>query len=225
VDANVTPRQAVATVDEAPWLSVAVVSEVRFCREALAEVFERDPLVASVRLCADLSEAVALSPAARPDAVLVDAGSAEGAQAVRRALEIAPSMRIVVFAVNENERDIVAWAQAGAVGYIPSSAALSDLVRLVADILDGKQVCSGRVAAGLLRRVALASPPDAGRAAAPALTRRERQTAELIRVGLSDKEIARQLNISLATTKSHVHNLLGKLNVQRRSQVADCLRD
>jgi DNA-binding NarL/FixJ family response regulator len=190
----------------------------------LAEVFERDPQVASVRLCADLSEAVALSPAARPDAVLVDAGSAEGAQAVRRALEIAPSMRIVVFAVNENERDIVAWAQAGAVGYIPSSAALSDLVRLVADIRDGKQVCSGRVAAGLLRRVALASPPDSGRVAAPALTRRERQTAELIRVGLSDKEIARQLNISLATTKSHVHNLLGKLNVQRRSQVADCLR-
>jgi DNA-binding NarL/FixJ family response regulator len=133
-------------------------------------------------------------------------------------------MRIVVFAVNENERDIVAWAQAGAVGYIPSSAALSDLVRLVADIRDGKQVCSGRVAAGLLRRVALASPPDSGRVAAPALTRRERQTAELIRVGLSDKEIARQLNISLATTKSHVHNLLGKLNVQRRSQVADCLR-
>jgi DNA-binding NarL/FixJ family response regulator len=47
----------------------------------------------------------------------------------------------------------------------------------------------------------------------------------LIRSGLSDKEIARQLNISLATTKSHVHNLLGKLNVQRRSQVAEWLRE
>jgi two-component system, NarL family, nitrate/nitrite response regulator NarL len=47
----------------------------------------------------------------------------------------------------------------------------------------------------------------------------------LITGGLSDKEIARQLNISLATTKSHVHNLLSKLNLQRRSQVADYLRD
>ena len=57
------------------------------------------------------------------------------------------------------------------------------------------------------------------------MTKRERQAAELIRSGLSDKEIARQLNISLATTKSHVHNLLGKLNVQRRSQVAEWLRE
>ena len=42
--------------------------------------------------------------------------------------------------------------------------------------------------------------------------------------GLSDKEIARRLNISLATTKSHVHNLLGKLSLRRRSEVADHLR-
>ena len=54
---------------------------------------------------------------------------------------------------------------------------------------------------------------------APALTRREREAAELIATGLSDKEIARRLNISLATAKLHVHNLLGKLNVQRRGQV------
>jgi multiple sugar transport system substrate-binding protein len=55
----------------------------------------------------------------------------------------------------------------------------------------------------------------------PALTKRELAAAELIRSGLSDKEIARRLNINLANTKSHVHNLLGKLNVRRRSQVAD----
>jgi two-component system nitrate/nitrite response regulator NarL len=47
----------------------------------------------------------------------------------------------------------------------------------------------------------------------------------LIRTGLSDKEIARRLNISLATTKSHVHNLLGKLNVQRRGEVVARLRE
>jgi DNA-binding CsgD family transcriptional regulator len=59
---------------------------------------------------------------------------------------------------------------------------------------------------------------------APALTARERQTAELIKIGLSDKEIARRLSIGVGTTKSHVHNLLGKLNVQRRGQVATRLR-
>jgi DNA-binding NarL/FixJ family response regulator len=228
VDANVMPRQAAAIADDVRCLSIAIVSEVRFRREALAEVLERDPLVSAVRLCADLSDATALSPEPWPDVVLVDAGIADGAAAVKRALDIVSGLRIVVFAVNETEDDIISWAQAGVVGYIPNSAALGDLVRLIVDIHDGRQPCSSRVAAGLLRRIALAAVPGSGRdplPTAPALTRRERQTAELIRVGLSDKEIARQLNVSLATTKSHVHNLLAKLHVQRRSQVADCLRD
>jgi DNA-binding NarL/FixJ family response regulator len=79
-----------------------------------------------------------------------------------------------------------------------------------------------------LRRIAVSARRRPSRDSpfpSPALTRRERQAAELIRSGLSDKEIARQLNISLATTKSHVHNLLGKLHVHRRSQVAEWLRE
>jgi DNA-binding NarL/FixJ family response regulator len=70
-----------------------------------------------------------------------------------------------------------------------------------------------------------ASLGNTGETPAPArgLTRRERQIAELIAARFSDKEIARRLNISLATTKSHVHNLLGKLNVEHRGDVAAAL--
>jgi DNA-binding NarL/FixJ family response regulator len=204
------------------------VSDVRFVREGLAEMLERDPLASVVRLCADLSEAVAVSPAVEADVILLDATVPEGAAAVRRALDIAPGMRIIAFALRETEDDIIPWAEAGVIGYIPSTTALADLARLVLDIHSGEQVCSGRVAAGLLRRIALTASPGTRRNApfrVPALTKRERQAAELIRTGLSDKEIARRLNISLATTKSHVHNLLGKLNVRRRSEVADHLRE
>jgi len=90
------------------------------------------------------------------------------------------------------------------------------------DIHGGEQLCSGRVAAELLHRIAVTESLDIGRNApspALALTRREREAAELIATGLSDKEIARRLNISLATAKAHVHNVLSKLNVQRRGQV------
>jgi DNA-binding NarL/FixJ family response regulator len=228
VEANVTPHQAVLPTRDARRLRIAVVSGVRFLREGFAEILERDPLVSVVRLCANLSEAVALSPALEADVVLLDATVPDGAAAVRRALDITPGMRIVAFAVRETEEDIIAWAEAGVTGYIPSTAALADLARLVLDIHSGEQVCSGRVAAGLLRRIAFTASPGTGRNApfpAPALTKRERQAAELIRTGLSDKEIARRLNISLATTKSHVHNLLGKLNVRRRREVADHLRE
>lgn len=232
METNAAPREAIAFSPDAADLRIVIVSGVRFLREGLADVFERDPRVSVVRLCADLFEAAALGPARDADIVLLDARVAENAAAVRRAIETVPGMRVVVIAVRETEDDIIAWAEAGVIGYVPSTAALSDLVRLVLDIHSGNQVCSSRVAAGLLRRIALGAVPSSGRSAgrkganpAPALTKRERQTAQLITTGLSDKEIARQLNISLATTKSHVHNLLGKLSLQRRSQVAIWLRE
>src|SRR3989442_8173668 len=87
----------------------------------------------------------------------------------------------------------------------------------------GEQVCSTRISAGLLRRIA-AGPRAAGASAATAdataLTAREDQVVRLVAAGLSNKEIARRLDIGLATVKSHVHNVLGKLTLERRSQVA-----
>jgi two-component system, NarL family, nitrate/nitrite response regulator NarL len=228
VEASVATDQAVASSRAGRGLRILLVWGVRFTAESLVEILERDPLVSVVGLFADLSEAVALSAALQADLILLDARLPEGASAVRRALDIVPGMRIIVSAVRETEDDIVAWAEAGVIGYIPRTAPLGDFVRLMMDIHSGEQVCSGRVAAGLLRRIAQTANGRSRRdrlIAVPALTRRERQTAELIKSGLSDKEIARRLNISLATTKSHVHNLLGKLNLQRRNQVVDYLRE
>jgi DNA-binding NarL/FixJ family response regulator len=227
VEAGVALDQAVARGPGSPGLRILVVWGVRFLGEGLAELLERDPFVAVVGLCTDLSEAVALTPVMQPDVILLDARIPEAAVAVRRALDIAPGMRIVASGVRETEDDILAWAEAGVIGYIPGTAALGDFTRLVKDIHAGEQDCSSRVAAGLLRQVGLIARRGTSPRIpllAPTLTKREWQVAELIRSGLSDKEIARRLNISLATTKSHVHNLLGKLSVRRRNQVADYVR-
>ena len=227
MEANVAPDRAVDPSRGGRGLRILLVWGVRFTGECLVELLGRDPLVSAVELCADISEAVVLAPALQADIVLLDARMPEGAAAVRRVLDVAPGMRIVVSSVRETEDDVVAWAEAGVIGYIPRTTPLGDFVRLIMEIHNGEQVCSGRVAAGLLRRIAhtaSGSSRRTGLVATPALTRRERQTAELIKSGLSDKEIARRLNISLATTKSHVHNLLGKLSLRRRSEVADHLR-
>jgi two-component system, NarL family, nitrate/nitrite response regulator NarL len=221
-DADVAPRQPDSLVREARRLRIVIVSEVRFRREILAEFLEHDASVPVVGLCADLAEVVALSPPLQADVVLVDAELRDGAAAARRTRQVKPDIRIIAYAVRETKEDVIAWAEAGVIGYVPNTAASADLVRLIVDIQGGAQPCSGRVAAELLRRIAVTPSLGMGRnAPSPAvlLTRREREAAELIATGLSDKEIARRLNISLATAKLHVHNLLGKLNVQRRGQV------
>jgi two-component system nitrate/nitrite response regulator NarL len=228
-EANVAPNPAFAH-DRGSWsLRILVVWGVRFLGEGLAEILEREPLVSVVGICTELSEAVALSADLHPDVLLLDARITDGAAAaVRRALDLSPQLRIVASGVRETEDDIVSWAEAGVIGYIPRTAALADLARLVRDIYSGEQICSGRIAAGLFRRIAFTSRRNTGRNRpwpGPTLTKRERQAAELIRSGLTDKEIARRLNISVATTKSHVHNLLSKLNARRRSEVADYLSE
>lgn len=228
MEAGLAPDPTVAAGRGGRVLRVVLVWGVRFTAESLAETLERDPSVSVVGLCTDLSEAGALSAALQADIILLDARITDGIAALRRALDVAPGMRVVVSAVRETEDDVVAWAEAGAIGYIPRTTPLCDFVRLIVEIHSGEQMCSGRIAAGLLRRIthtACRSNSRNGLLKVPVLTKRERQAAELIKCGLSDKEIARRLNISVATTKVHVHNLLTKLNLRRRTQVAEYFRD
>lgn len=230
MDANLTPQQPALFDSDTRLLRIVVVSRTRFLREGVVQNLESDQSISVVGQCADLAELAALSLALPPDFVLMDAALLDGPVATARTRRHAQNLRIIAFAMQDagQEVDLISWAQAGVVGYIPNTASWADLARLIKDIDNGEQPCSGRVAAGPLRWIAVvtASPNNDCDVApqAPALTPREQQAAELIGTGLSDKEIARSLNISLATTKSHVHSLLGKLNAQRRSQVIVRLR-
>ena len=210
---------------EATPLRLVIVSEVCFLCEALAATLERDRSVLAVR-CATPAETVAQSLAAQADVLLVDGALRDGPDTVRRLRQIAPDRPIVAYGVQETGEEVIAWAEAGVTGYLPNTARLDQIAQLVHDILSGEFLWPGRVVARLLRRLAAAAANFGDSTPSPArqLTRRERQVAELIAARLADKDIARQLNVSLTTTKTHVHNLLGKLGVEHRADVADALR-
>lgn len=91
---------------------------------------------------------------------------------------------------------------------------------MIDQISRGEQTCPSRIAGSLLRRIAAIRRADQplSNEAFP-LTMREREVLHLVGAGLSNKEIARKLDISLGTTKSHVHNLLAKLSLRRRADV------
>jgi DNA-binding NarL/FixJ family response regulator len=208
--------------------TVLIVSTIRFLREGLAEALGGNSLLEVSGLSSNLDEALISMRELKPAIVLLDANFPNGAGAVRVFRAVDPVPRVVVFAVAETEENIITWAEAGAAGYIPNTAALDDLFQLLVDIMQGKQICSGRVAAGLIRRLAGAAKSGDGLRGLQsplALTARELEIIRLVSSGLSNKEIARKLNIELSTAKSHVHNVLGKLNLQRRGQVAFWARD
>lgn len=204
---------------------LAIVSEVRFVRDSLRDILgpHGGPRVAGAYAnCADV---LATPPPERPGMVLLDATLSNGHAAVASLRDALPGTLLVVFAISESVEAVLEWAEAGVDGYIPSTATAAELHRLVEDIHAGRQACSGQVAAGLLQRVAAAAkrarplPVDA-----KPLTPREFEIVRLISQGLSNKDIARRLDIGVSTAKSHVHNALLKLHLERRAELASLMR-
>jgi DNA-binding NarL/FixJ family response regulator len=210
-----------ADSSSAQALGIVILSAVRFVRESLFEILGRDPGMTVFGHYAALDDALREPLTRRADVFLLDAALINGKSAVKLIRETMQQTRVVVFALIETEENIIAWAQAGVAGYVPSTAALNELTTLLWDISDGKQTCSALVVPGLLRQIASdAHFGVADPASLALLTARELEILRLIDAGLSNKDIARRLAISSGTTKSHVHNLLAKLNVQRRGQAA-----
>jgi DNA-binding NarL/FixJ family response regulator len=205
-----------------------IVSDVRLFSEGLAETLGRSTVLSAVAHCSDFSQAAARLQTCRPDMVLLDASMLHGLAFVRSIRHTEPHVLLVVLALSETTENVIAWAEAGVAGYIPKTAALADVLPTLLAIRHGEQACSPSVAAGLMRHVheqPFGDPASKPPTRMPTLTAREQQIIELIGAGLSNKEIARRLNIGVATTKSHVHNLLAKLQVQQRSHAAMRLRE
>jgi two-component system, NarL family, nitrate/nitrite response regulator NarL len=157
-----------------------------------------------------------------PDIVLVDATMTDAANIVRDVRDHAEGVKVVVITVGETEAEITQLAEAGVAGYVLPDGSLEDLVVAMESAVRGELYCPPRVAYSLLRRVgALAAAHDPNATADPhnpiaQLTRREREILQLVDQGMSNKAIAVQLGIELATVKNHVHNILEKLHVHRR---------
>jgi two-component system, NarL family, nitrate/nitrite response regulator NarL len=203
---------------------ILVISQLRFLRDMLVELLGR---TLGMRVCgtaATLDEALGSVQAKAPTIVLLDTAFPGGARTAQRIVVAAPNTFLIALGLCERDVDVIAWAEAGIAGYVPNTASVDDVISCIEGIACGEQVCSSKVAGCLLRHVARARRADP-LASTGSLTHRERQVLQLVSAGLSNKDIARRLAISLGTTKSHVHNLLGKLNLSRRVEVIRGLVD
>jgi two-component system, NarL family, nitrate/nitrite response regulator NarL len=203
-------------------ISVVVVSEIRLYREGIVLLLERDPRIDVIGAAATHRHAAPLLERA-PDVVLLDTAIANAEVALAELG--APAQTVVILGVVEQEADVIAWAEAGAAGYISREASHDELGAALEAAANGETLASPRMVAALLRRLnAVAHDAALERDATATLTPRERQVARLVGEGLSNKEIARQLCIEVTTVKNHVHNILRKLDVSGRGQAAAQLR-
>lgn len=214
-----TSREAGA----APAIRILVVASVRLFREGLAQILDRREGLTIVGMARDSMEALGRIQELTPQIVLLDMADAESHAIAREIGNLRPQIRVVALCVTEVEGDVLACAEAGIAEYVPREGSLEDLTAAIKSAARGEVHCTPQQAGSLWRRLA-ALAASRQQEVAVDLTRREREIVRLIEHDLSNKEIARQLGIEVATVKNHVHNLLDKLHVTTRTQAAARMR-
>src|SRR3989442_13078345 len=154
-------------------IRVAIVADTRLYREGLAQALGRDARISVVATAARREEALASLTDLQPDVILVDMAMPERHGTVRVILERVPLGPVIALGVVEDDDDVLGCAEAGVAGYVPREASLDDLVTVIESVARGEAICSPRVAASLLRRVAaLAAVQRRGPSRGPAHRRR-----------------------------------------------------
>jgi two-component system nitrate/nitrite response regulator NarL len=198
---------------------VFILSDVRLLREGLAVLLPRAGSVVVVGT-GPASEAVELVTKLKPDILLLDANLNDLLDRTQQVRQAASGIKIVAFALDEVDEELIACAEAGACAFVGRDGSYQDLLRAIDDACRGEFSVSPHHTALLLGRIAELAGRGAQQSGSATLTRREREILPLIERGLSNKEIARHLSIGPATIKNHVHNILEKMQLRRRGEIA-----
>jgi two-component system, NarL family, nitrate/nitrite response regulator NarL len=200
---------------------VAILSVVRLYAEGLAEYLSSRGDIFVTGIASNSGDIKKLLESTPVDLILCDTSNRDTAAEVRQLACCFADIRIVAVALAETESEIIAWAEAGISAFVPRDASLAQLYTAIIAAMRGEVCCSPKITGWLLRELRHRSERNQFD---EKLTGREIQILGLISQGLSNKEIARELGISVSTVKNHVHSVLEKLRVQSRSQAAARIR-
>ncbi|MGM0594742.1 MAG: two-component system response regulator NarL [Pseudomonadota bacterium] len=190
-------------------------------RKGVADLIEMEPSLAVIGEAASGEEGIAKATQLQPDLILLDLNmrGMDGVATLRRLKELELEARVIMLTVSDNEEDVVAALRAGADGYLLKDMEPEDTLEYLRHAAMGKLVISDRLTELLAQALrSEGSHPTSVEQAA--LTEREQQILSLIAKGLSNKMIARKLDISEGTVKVHVKHLLKKLNLRSRVEAA-----
>lgn len=203
---------------------VAILTPNRLFGDSLASfLMSRDDTVATTaHSFAALCEVFAST---RVDLALVDITQEIELDEVRSLAGQWPQTVLLALGLRTDRCSVVRCGRAGFAAYVPRDSSLEQLLRAMDDAVAGRLTCPPEVAGELLRALFRNEPCTPSPSLGEALTARECDVLRELGNGLSNKEIARQLGLSVSTIKHHVHNILEKLQVVRRAEAMRQVRN
>jgi DNA-binding NarL/FixJ family response regulator len=205
-------------------MNVLILTPLRILGDSLAPcLIDRGLHVSGI--ARTTQELAALLDDQQVDVVLADVSQGIDEHMLRPVSDERPELVFVALGVREEHAEIVRCGRAGFAGYVSRDATVDAMCHSLREIVGGKLACPAEIAAGLLRALHHQDEPRARTTSAEPLTAREQDVLRLIGDGMTNKEIARHLGLSVATVKHHVHNVLDKLSVPRRAQAMRQVRE
>ncbi|MCF7876163.1 response regulator transcription factor [Candidatus Bipolaricaulota bacterium] len=197
-------------------IELFIVDDHRVVRSGIKALVETEPSLEVIGEASDGREAVAKASQRSPDVILMDLVMPEmdGVEATKRIIEDNPEGKILILTSFSEEERIIQAIKAGATGYLIKDASPDELVGAIRDVYQGESTLDPKVAGTVLRSMQNEEESSED------LTERETEVLELVSEGLPNDDIADRLYISERTVRSHVSNILGKLDLANRTQVA-----
>ncbi len=203
---------------------VLVIEDNRLVRDGLAALLDAQPDFKVVAAAEGASAGLLQVRETKPHVVLVDAalGSHDSHSLVESVKKEAPQSKVIVMDLLPAQEDVIEFIKAGASGFIVKDATIDDFISTIRSVAEGADVVPASLTGTLLSHIVdqAVTRSTAAVLESVQMTKREREITALIAEGLSNKEIAQRLHIATYTVKSHVHNILEKLALHSRLQIA-----
>ncbi|MGA9115556.1 MAG: response regulator transcription factor [Bacteroidota bacterium] len=210
-------------------IKIFLIEDNRILRDGIKALINAQPDLRVVAASGGSHDALLQLRTARPQVVLMDLGlrNDNGLRIVAGVAKELPHTRVIGMGLIPSQRDIIECVEAGAEGFILKDATVEDFLGTIRSVARGMRVLPPPLTESLFTHV-IEQALRKGKGKLPEavrMTKREREITTLIAEGMSNKEIAQRLNLSTYTVKSHVHNILEKMALHSRLQIATRFRE
>ena len=200
-------------------IRVLIADDHTLVRESLVSLLQQDGDVQVVAQASDGLETVEKAIATRPDIVVTDISMPRlnGIEVVRRLKEALPDTRVLVLTMHQEDEYVLQAVRVGASGYLVKDSAASELLAAVRSLRAGRGYFGPQASKALAEQ--MQHPEREVGDPYGSLTAREREVFHLIAEGLTTKEIARKLDISVKTAENHRARVIDKLGVRNTAEL------
>jgi DNA-binding NarL/FixJ family response regulator len=205
--------------------SILVIEDNRLLRDGIAAILKKQPDMQVAGSAGNGENILLMLNKVKPNIVLLDLGlrNQNSLQIVKLSKEHFPDAKIIVMDLIPLQADVLEFVKAGVSGFILKDAGIDEFLNTIRSVYKGTKVLPLHLTGSLFSQIvehAVNGSKQSIIEDSIRMTKRERQVIELISDGSTNKEIAQKLHLSTYTVKSHVHNILEKLALSTRVQIA-----